>query len=199
MNNKNIYIKLQEMRKEFHSKELKKSGVNKFAGYSYFELKDIIPVATVLLEKYHLTTIMNCGIEESTLTLINSDNPAEQIVFNMLGGSCSLKGTQDIQNNLAVVSFQKRYLYLNLLDVVESDGIEAATGKEDAKEQVPATTRKLSEAQINRMYLLAKKAGYNKEDVKKHIKNKYNKEDEYTLTKSEYDRACEGYESKINN
>ena len=193
MNNKNIYIKLQEMRKEFHSKELKKSGHNKFAGYSYFELKDIIPEATVLLEKYRLTTFMNCGVEGATLTLINSDNPSEQIVFTVPAGSCNLKGCHDIQNVGAVITYQKRYLMVNLFDVIESDGIEATTGKD---ESLPAPTRKLSDAQINRLYALASKAGYNRDKVKEHIKLKFNKDDVYGLDKNEYDTVCNGYIAK---
>ena len=193
MNNKNIYIKLQEMRKEFHSKELKKSGHNKFAGYSYFELKDIIPEATVLLEKYRLTTFMNCGAEGATLTLINSDNPSEQIVFTVPAGSCNLKGCHDIQNVGAVITYQKRYLMVNLFDVIENDGIEATTGKD---ESLPAPTRKLSDAQINRLYALASKAGYNRDKVKEHIKLKFNKDDVYGLDKNEYDTVCNGYIAK---
>lgn len=193
MNNKNIYIKLQEMRKEFHSKELKKSGHNKFAGYSYFELKDIIPEATVLLEKYRLTTFMNCGVDGATLTLINSDNPSEQIVFTVPAGSCNLKGCHDIQNVGAVITYQKRYLMVNLFDVIENDGIEATTGKD---ESLPAPTRKLSDAQINRLYALASKAGYNRDKVKEHIKLKFNKDDVYGLDKNEYDTVCNGYIAK---
>lgn len=194
MNNKNIYIKLQEMRKEFHSQELKKSGKNTFAGYSYFELKDIIPVATVLLEKYHLTTFMNCNAEGASLTLINSDKPEEQIIFNVPAGGCNLKGCHDIQNVGAVITYQKRYLYVNLFDVIESDGIEATTGKDETS--TSNSTRKLSEAQINRLQVLAKKAGYTSEDVKTHIMIKFNKEDVATLTKVEYDTVCNGYISK---
>ena len=193
MNNKNIYIKLQEMRKEFHSKELKKSGHNKFAGYNYFELKDIIPEATVLLEKYRLTTFMNCGVEGATLTLINSDNPSEQIVFTVPAGSCNLKGCHDIQNVGAVITYQKRYLMVNLFDVIENDGIEATTGKD---ESLPDSTRKLSDAQINRLYALASKAGYNRDKVKEHIKLKFNKDDVYGLDKKEYDTVCNGYIAK---
>lgn len=194
MNNKNIYIKLQEMRKEFHSKELKKSGQNKFAGYNYFELKDIIPEATVLLEKYRLTTFMNCGVEGATLTLINSDNPAEQIVFTVPAGSCNLKGCHDIQNVGAVITYQKRYLMVNLFDVIENDGIEATTGKD---ESLPDSTRKLlSEKQVDRLYKIANKAGFDAETVKAHIMKKFNKSDVYTLTRNEYDTVCNGYDAK---
>lgn len=193
MENKNIYIKLQEMRKEFHSQELKKSGHNKFAGYTYFELKDIIPVATVLLEKYRLTTFMNCGVDGATLTLINSDKPEEQIVFTVPAGTCQLKSCHDIQNVGAVITYQKRYLMVNLFDVIESDGIEATTGKD---ESVSGSTRKLSEAQIKRMYALASKAGYSNDDVEAHIRIKFNKTDLYSLDKSEYDTVCNGYIAK---
>ena len=40
MEKKNIYTKLMEVRVKFHSLELKKSGLNKFAGFKYYELGD---------------------------------------------------------------------------------------------------------------------------------------------------------------
>ena len=39
----NIYEKLQTARVELQKTALKKSGVNKFAGFKYFELGDFIP------------------------------------------------------------------------------------------------------------------------------------------------------------
>jgi hypothetical protein len=38
----NVYMRLNEAREKFHSAEIKKSGHNKFAGYSYFELGDFV-------------------------------------------------------------------------------------------------------------------------------------------------------------
>lgn len=39
----NIYKKLQKCRVDLQNSNLKKSGNNKFAGYSYFELGDFLP------------------------------------------------------------------------------------------------------------------------------------------------------------
>ena len=39
----NIYEKLQQARLILQNTELKKSGLNKFAGFNYYELKDFIP------------------------------------------------------------------------------------------------------------------------------------------------------------
>ena len=46
---KNIYQKLMDVRVAFHKLELKKSGLNKFAGFKYFELWDFLVPATKLL------------------------------------------------------------------------------------------------------------------------------------------------------
>ena len=40
----NIYKKLQAVRFEVQKRNIKPSGVNKFANYKYYELKDISPV-----------------------------------------------------------------------------------------------------------------------------------------------------------
>ena len=77
----NIYSKMQKARCEFQEKPLKKSGHNKFAGYHYFELGDFLPTINALLDKYNLCSRINFGKDEATLTITNSENPDEEMVF----------------------------------------------------------------------------------------------------------------------
>ena len=58
MEKKNIYQKLMDVRVAFHKLELKKSGLNKFAGFKYFELGDFLVPATKLLNEEGLCTIV---------------------------------------------------------------------------------------------------------------------------------------------
>ena len=59
----NVYQKLNEARAKFHKKALKKSGLNKFAGYSYFELSDFVIPALEIFNEVGLTSIVRFGKE----------------------------------------------------------------------------------------------------------------------------------------
>lgn len=49
--NMNVYQKLLAVRLEFANANIKKSGVNRFAEYKYFELSDIVPTANEVIRK----------------------------------------------------------------------------------------------------------------------------------------------------
>lgn len=129
----NIYSKLQKARCEFQEKPLKKSGHNEFAGYHYFELGDFLPTINALLEKYNLCSHINFTNELATLTIYNSENTDEKIEFTSPMSEANLKGCHSVQNLGAVQTYLRRYLYVNAFEIVESDGLEATTGKEDTK------------------------------------------------------------------
>lgn len=196
----NIYTKLQKLRKDFHQLDLKKSGENKYAGFKYFELKDFLPSAVELLEKYNLTTIMTTNSEGASLVLINCDNSSETITFSIPDAECQLKGCTDIQSLGGKITYQKRYLYVNLLDVCENDTLDAVTGKDIATKAVVGTYQttgyKLSDKQVTRLIVLAKSAGISESEAKKQVAEVFKKNNLNDLTKEEYDRVCTGYIKK---
>lgn len=198
----NIYTKLQKLRKDFHSVDLKKTGENKYAGFKYFELKDFLPTAVNLLEKYNLTTIMTTNNEGAKLVLINCDKPEETIEFSIPDSECKLKGCTDIQSLGGKITYQKRYLYVNLLDVCENDTLDAVVGKDASntasKGTYQTTGYKLSEKQINRLIMLGKNIGLNEEQARAQVVSVFNKSIE-DLSKNEYDRVCNGYIAKASN
>ena len=52
----NIFERLQLLRIDIQKSNLKQSGINKFANYKYFDLRDIGPTVNRLSLKYKLTT-----------------------------------------------------------------------------------------------------------------------------------------------
>ena len=56
-----IFKKLADAREEFHKMKLKKSGNNKFAGYSYFELGDFLPVVQEIFASVGLCGVVSYG------------------------------------------------------------------------------------------------------------------------------------------
>jgi hypothetical protein len=129
----NVYAKLQQARIELQSSELKKSGNNKFAGYNYFELSDFLPHINEIFHKLGLFSQISFTNDLATLTIVNTEKPDEQIVFTSPMAEANLKGCHPIQNLGAVETYNRRYLYVTALEIVEHDALDATHGKDEPK------------------------------------------------------------------
>ena len=163
----NIYSKMQKARCEFQEKPLKKSGHNKFAGYHYFELGDFLPTINSLLEKYNLCSNISFDNDMATLTIVNAENTDEKLVFTSPMSEANLKGCHDVQNLGAVQTYLRRYLWVNAFEIVESDGLDATTGKDDKPSKTKAN---VNAAKI--MKLIETKY-VNEVAVQQHVKTAY--------------------------
>ena len=184
MEKKNIYTKLMEVRVAFHKLELKKSGLNKFAGFKYYELGDFLVPATKLLQEANLCPMISFNNDLATMTLINGDDQSEQITFTSPMRDLELKGTNAVQNLGGVQTYLTRYLYIQLLNIVEADVFDATSGKDD-KDNI------ISEAQTKRLFMLAK--GKDTDKVKSIIE-KHGFKQSKDITKSKYNSICEAIE-----
>lgn len=133
----NVYKKLQAARVALQGTALKKSGNNKFAGYNYFELGDFLPTINDLFHKAGLCSVVSFGPELATLRVIDTDD-GSSVEFTSPMGSASLKGCHEVQNIGAVETYQRRYLYVTALEIVEHDALEAVTG-DPKQDKRPAT------------------------------------------------------------
>ena len=124
----NVYQKLNEARKEFHSTEIKKTGENKFAGYKYFELADFIVPALKIFDKVGLTGIVRFNKELAELVVVNNEKPDEVIVFISPMSEANLKGCHPVQNLGAVETYIRRYLWVAALEIVEHDAVDSSEG-----------------------------------------------------------------------
>ena len=133
-----VYKKLQEARIKLQSIQMKKSGHNKFAGYQYFELGDFLTPIQQIFNEVGLCGVVSFSAETATLRIVDVDAPNEVIEFTSPMGSAALKGCHEVQNIGAVETYQRRYLYVTALEIVEHDALEAVTGKpEVAKLEKP--------------------------------------------------------------
>lgn len=131
MKEKNVYSKLQEARVILQQKNNKKSGKNKFANFSYYELADFIPSVNEIFKDLQLTSLFNIIEEKATLTIVNLENTDERIVFESPIAEAEIKGTTPIQCLGGVHTYMKRYLYLNALEIVESDMFDSKVGDKE--------------------------------------------------------------------
>jgi hypothetical protein len=125
----NLYQKLQEARCRLQNLSLKKTGMNKFAGYSYYELGDILPAINNINKDLGLCTHITFNNDFAVLNIINSDN-GDKIEFTSPMAGASLKGAHDIQNLGATETYQRRYLYMSAYEIVEHDAVDSSKGKE---------------------------------------------------------------------
>ena len=127
-----VYKKLNEARVKFHSLELKKTGHNKFAGYYYFELGDFLTPALKVFNEVGLCAIVSFDSERANMQIIPVDwKPGESVItITSPMGSAALKGCHEVQNIGAVETYQRRYLWVAALEIVEHDALDATTGKE---------------------------------------------------------------------
>lgn len=139
----NVYQRLAAVRQEFYEIGTKKSGVNPHAEFLYFELKDIVPIAQTLFRKYHLLLLTNFENDIATAFVINTDNSAETLIFNIpfvLISEPAKFRMNEVQGVGAAVTYYRRYLYMVVLDMVENDEIDCQDGKRNLTEsKKPAT------------------------------------------------------------
>jgi hypothetical protein len=138
----NVYQKLQAARIKLQSTELKKSGHNKFAGYQYFELGDFLPTIQKIFSEIGLCGTVSFLAETASLTIFNCDKPEETVLFTSPMGSAALKGCHEVQNIGAVETYQRRYLWVTAMEIVEHDALDATTAKEPP--QAKAAVNKIS-------------------------------------------------------
>jgi hypothetical protein len=139
-----VLKKLMEARISLNQNDLKKSGLNKFAGYSYFELGDFLPATMTIFHKLQLASVVSFTEDLASLTITDTeDNSAVTITSPM--AEANLKGTHPIQNLGAVQSYQRRYLWLAAMEIVEHDAIDSAEpvkDREPVKAQEPKPAAK---------------------------------------------------------
>lgn len=130
MENKiNIYQKMQAIKEELLEMNLKKSGENKFAKFSYYELSDFLPQIIKLCNKYNLFTQINFDKENGTLTIVNAENTDETISYITPTEELELKGCNKIQALGGTQTYLRRYLYMNAFDITENDLFDNIAGK----------------------------------------------------------------------
>lgn len=121
----NVYSKLSKARVLFQNANLKKSGKNKFAGYEYFELSDIMPTINKIFDEIGLCGFVSFKSDKASLTIISNDDLSKVKIFSPTA-EASLKGCHSIQNLGAVQTYLRRYLWMAALEIVEHDALDSS-------------------------------------------------------------------------
>lgn len=140
----NVYEKLAEARLKIAEKGMKKNGKNSFAGYTYFELSDILPAVNAVNNELKLLSVFSFADKVATLCVINGEKPEEVITFEFAYSpdGASLKGCHKVQNDGAVQTYVKRYLYQNAYEIAEGDALDSTMNPNEMTKNVSRPKKK---------------------------------------------------------
>ena len=186
----NVYLKLVKVQNELKAP---KSQYNSFGKYSYRNCEDILEALKPLLNE--VKAIVNISDEiiligeryyvKATVKFIDAET-GEVVEASAIAREEETKKGMDASQLTGSTSSYARKYALNGLFAID-DTKDADTTNTHGKENV----KSLSEAQLKRMYVIGKNAGYENSKVDSMINQKYNKK-ACDMTKEEYDNVVEG-------
>ena len=130
-----VHKKLMNARIILQSMSLKKSGHNKFSNYYYFELGDFLPQINEIFHGHGLCGVISYDSEYASLTITDVDDGTNIVITSPMV-EANLKGAHAIQNLGAVETYQRRYLWMTAMEIVEHDALDSSA---PLKEQVIIT------------------------------------------------------------
>ena len=130
-----IIKKLSQARKMLAARPMKKSGLNKFAGFQYFELADFLPDIVDIFAELNLVDTIKITNKSAVLTIHDGDNELVGLEF-----ACAvpdsipvLKGQNELQAIGSMQTYLRRYLYVTALGIVENDVVDSLNQKDEEK------------------------------------------------------------------
>ena len=122
---KNVYQKLLEARALFLARGIGKSGKNMSLSFKYFELDDIVPVATSIFMDVGLIALASFSPDIALLEIVNTEDSNDRTSFTApLVVSEGNKAVTPVQAMGATITYYRRYLYMMALDICEPDAID---------------------------------------------------------------------------
>ena len=166
-----VYTKLMQARLFLQATKLNKSGHNKFAGYKYFELGDFLPTVQEIFHNLGLCGIVSYTADVATLTIVDTED-GSQIQITSPMGSAALKGCHEVQNIGAVETYQRRYLWVTAMEIVEHDVLDATNGQDTPAKRLDKLPQLLeaintatTESELKLFYAQAYRAAKDVEDT----------------------------------
>lgn len=138
-----VYKKLARAKVMLQKSGLKKSGYNPYDKFYYFDLGDFLPRVNEIFDELGLIGVFNIESRNSdgfegemaNLTVINVDQIDDYILFSSPTAEAAQRNP--IQGLGSKHTYMRRYLYMEALDIAETDMVDAGAGthmEEKAKE-----------------------------------------------------------------
>lgn len=114
-----VLNKVEEIKRELRECNLKKTGYNKYHKYKYFELEDIIPTISALLNNYDLGSFYLFDDDKGALVIYDKITGA-----NHMWTTSIKKHDNDMKDIQGIQTYARRALWLQALDIMETNNIE---------------------------------------------------------------------------
>ena len=127
-----VHKKLMQARIRLHGMKIGKSGRNEFAKYNYMELGDFLIPTQQIFAELGLCGLVSFSKDIATLTITDVEDGSEVVLTSPMG-TAALKGCHEVQNIGAVETYQRRYLWVSAMEIVEHDAIDSGQPTEEKK------------------------------------------------------------------
>lgn len=159
-----VHERLLNAKLDFNRMDIKKSGMNTGVGYMFFTLDDITGPILELEAKWRIHIHMHTDKvdDENRMVgyVVNLDNPNDVIMYSLkyevsesrLSSNTGNPITTKTQNVGAAITYMRRYMYLVIFDIIESDALDSSPvnqasptrGKPATQEEKRAVQKKLA-------------------------------------------------------
>jgi len=161
---------LIKARVELQKRKLKKSGKNKYAGFDYFELKDVLPTINEINAELGLMTIFNIIDGVASLEVVDGD---KSVKFQCPVAEAGMKGMQPIQMLGSQITYMRRYLFFMAYEITDGDVVDALPLQKDLHpDKVKTLEDKIKESKSDLDKLLEY---FGEESLEKFSIKKFNK------------------------
>lgn len=132
-----VYRRIAEVQKELMQKTIPKSGKNKFGGFTYYELEDILPPIFKECFKRELVLDFTFTQTEAILKVRDWNTPGEVASTRVpMPEIREMNAKMNIvQSEGAYITYLKRYLLTNMFLIMEKDIIDAEDQTREVKKE----------------------------------------------------------------
>ena len=164
-----IYAKLAQARVKLQKENLKKTGNNR--SFKYFELKDFLPRVNEIFDELKMCAVVRYSSELATLTIYDCEKD-ESIEFTSPMVQKALPSGTEIQNLGAIQTYQRRYLYLTALEIVEDDLVDSIQPEKTEQKKQESQKRYNESTQQNVSSIPREQYHKEVENLRKRLLNK---------------------------
>lgn len=124
MSERNVWMRINAVKRGLRNTKLSKSGKNTFSKYEYMELNDFENQLEDLCDKEGINTMFFWYTDKACLRITNVENPSDFVEVCSPTVDCGIKGASPIQNLGGMQTYLRRYLFTSTFGIAEHDIIE---------------------------------------------------------------------------
>lgn len=187
------HARLAAARVQLHNGGIKKTGTAPNRRGGYFELGDFIVPAQVALRDNGLIGVVSYGGGVASLEIVNIDDSSDRIRIESPLGSAKLPNCHEVQNIGAVQTYQRRYLWMTALEIVEHDALEGS----DVDDTPPASKTVMPDHEWAKLVQLVEATNTNVPAMLSHLRISVANNNLRLLNQDQYAAVVEALNTKL--